>query len=59
PSRAMALQLAQALGLPLRERNRLLVAAGFAPLYPQRGLDAPDMALVRQALQHLLQHHDP
>ena len=59
PSRAMVLQLAESLDLPLRSRNRMLVAAGFAPVFPQRSLDSPDMAPVRQALERMLQHHEP
>jgi transcriptional regulator with XRE-family HTH domain len=59
PSRAMVLQLAESLELPLNHRNRLLVAAGFAPVFPQRPLDSEAMAPVRQALQRLLQHHEP
>lgn len=59
PSREMVLQLAQALELPLREQNRLLLAAGFAGVYPQRPLAAADMQPVREALQHLLNHHAP
>jgi transcriptional regulator with XRE-family HTH domain len=59
PSRAMVLQLAESLELPLRVRNRLLVAAGFAPVFPQRPLDSAAMAPVRQALERLLAHHEP
>ncbi|MBY8966396.1 helix-turn-helix transcriptional regulator [Algiphilus sp. NNCM1] len=59
PSRLMALQLAEALDLPLRQRNQLLIAAGFAPSYPKRTLAHPDMAPIRRALDMLLQHHRP
>lgn len=59
PSRAMTLQLAEALDLPLRERNRLLVAAGFAPVYATRDLDDADMAPVRHALDLMLSHLEP
>jgi len=59
PSRGMVLQLAESLELPLRNRNRLLVAAGFAPVFPQRALDSEAMKPVRQALQRLLLHHEP
>jgi transcriptional regulator with XRE-family HTH domain len=59
PSREMVLQLARALDLPLRERNRLLVSAGFAGLYPTRRLEAGDMQPVRAALELLLAHHEP
>ena len=59
PSREMVLQLAQALDLPLRERNRLLGSAGYAGIYPQRRLEAADMQPVRQALEMMLKHHEP
>jgi transcriptional regulator with XRE-family HTH domain len=59
PSREMVLQLALALDLPLRERNRLLVSAGYAGIYPQRKLEAADMAPVREALTLMLEHHAP
>jgi transcriptional regulator with XRE-family HTH domain len=59
PSRAMVLQISESLDLPLRIRNRLLVAAGFAPVFPQRPLDSEAMAPVRQALERLLAHHEP
>src|SRR5437016_7623767 len=47
PSREMVLRLAEALQVPLRERNALLLAAGYAPLYRQTGLDAPEMDAAR------------
>jgi transcriptional regulator with XRE-family HTH domain len=59
PSRDMVMQLAQALRAPLRERNELLMAAGFAPFYPERKLDDAGMAAIRQALETTLQHHEP
>ncbi len=59
PSREMVVQLAQALDLPLRERNRLLNSAGFAGIYPQRTLEAADMQPVRDALGLMLRHHEP
>ena len=59
PSREMVLQLARALDLPLRERNRLLVSAGFAGIYPTRRLEAGDMQPARTALELLLAHHEP
>jgi transcriptional regulator with XRE-family HTH domain len=59
PSRDMVMHLAQALRLPLRERNELLVAAGFAPFYPERALGDADMAAIRQALETTLLHHEP
>jgi transcriptional regulator with XRE-family HTH domain len=59
PSREMVMHLAQALRVPLRERNDLLMAAGFAPLYPERALDDTGMAAIRQALDTTLRHHEP
>lgn len=59
PSREMVLQLAEHLELPLRERNALLAAAGFAPAYPQRPLDAPEMTTVREAIDLVLRSHEP
>lgn len=59
PSREMLLQLAEALELPLREQNRLLLAGGFAPVHPERSLEADDMEAVRQALEMMLRHHQP
>ncbi len=59
PSAAMVLALAEGLDLPLRERNRLLLAAGYAPRYPEHALDAAGMAQVRAALQRLLDAHAP
>ena len=54
PSREMVLVLSSALELPLRERNTLLQAAGFAPAYKETDLGAPEMAQVRQALELIL-----
>ena len=59
PSSAMVLHLAEHLGVPLRERNRLLVAAGHAPLYQQRPLDDPDLARVREELERFVHAHAP
>jgi transcriptional regulator with XRE-family HTH domain len=59
PSSAMVLHLAEHLGVPLRERNRLLVAAGHAPLYQQRPLDDPDLDRVREALERFVRAHEP
>lgn len=59
PSRAMVLRLAEQLDVPLRERNALLAAAGYAPLFVERGLDDPALAPARQALQRLLDAHEP
>jgi transcriptional regulator with XRE-family HTH domain len=59
PSREMVLTLARALDVPLRERNQMLLAAGFAPLYRETGLDAEQLAQVRAALDRMLEHHEP
>lgn len=59
PSREMVLLLATALDVPLRERNALLLAAGFAPVYREANLDAPELAPVRSALDAILQQQEP
>jgi transcriptional regulator with XRE-family HTH domain len=59
PSREMVIRLAEELEVPLRERNGLLLAAGYAPMYPQRPLDAPEMGPVRQAIDRFLRAHEP
>jgi transcriptional regulator with XRE-family HTH domain len=59
PSRELLLQLADHLDVPLRERNDLLVAAGFAPLYPQSPLESEGMSPVRRALEMVLNGHEP
>ncbi len=59
PSREMVLQLATALDVPLRERNALLLAAGFAPVYGEARLDAPEVAPVRNALNAILRQQEP
>ncbi|MBC6458830.1 helix-turn-helix transcriptional regulator [Actinomadura sp. HBU206391] len=59
PSRRMVLHLAEHLGVPLRERNRLLVAAGYAPVYQERPFDGPDMAAARQAVERIVRGHEP
>ncbi|MEZ4234946.1 MAG: helix-turn-helix transcriptional regulator [Myxococcota bacterium] len=59
PSREMVLVLASALDVPLRERNTLLQAAGFAPAYRETDLGDPQMAQVRQALDLVLAGHEP
>jgi transcriptional regulator with XRE-family HTH domain len=58
-SREMVLVIANALDLPLRERNLLLGAAGFAPVYRETSLDAPPMAHIRRALDHILAQQEP
>ena len=59
PSPEMVLQLADQLEVPLRDRNQLLLAAGYAPMYGQRALDEPEMAPVREALDLVLRGHEP
>lgn len=59
PSRQMALHLSELLDMPLRERNRLLHAAGFAPAYRESRLDAPQLAEARHALDLLLRQQEP
>jgi transcriptional regulator with XRE-family HTH domain len=59
PSRDMVLLLAEELAVPLRERNTLLLAAGFAPHYAARSLDDPAMAAVRSVVATILQAHAP
>ena len=59
PSRQMLLDLAQALDVPLRERNELLLAAGYAPSYADPALDAPAMMSINRALRRMLQQHEP
>ncbi|WP_442281852.1 helix-turn-helix domain-containing protein [Variovorax sp. M-6] len=59
PSREMVLRLAERLEVPLRERNALLVAAGYAPMYRQRSLDDPALAAARRAVDLVLKGHEP
>ena len=59
PSREMVLLLASVLELPLRERNALLSAAGFAPVYRQSDLADPELQQVRETLDFILLHHEP
>ena len=58
PSREMLLRLAERLEVPLRERNRLLTAAGYAPMFGERRLDDPALAATREALERVLQGHE-
>ncbi|MGC4192602.1 MAG: helix-turn-helix transcriptional regulator [Thermomicrobiales bacterium] len=58
-SREMLLHLAQCLEMPLGERNALLAAAGYAPVYPRRELDDPAMRAVRETIDLLLRGHEP
>lgn len=55
----MVVRLGEALELPLRERNELLLAAGYAPAYPESSLDGPELAPVRTAIDHILRGHQP
>ncbi|MEM7022503.1 MAG: helix-turn-helix transcriptional regulator [Pseudomonadota bacterium] len=59
PSREMVLRLAEQLRIPLRERNVLLIAAGFAPVYQERALDDPGLAEARQTVELILTGHEP
>jgi transcriptional regulator with XRE-family HTH domain len=59
PSREMVIRLAERLSVPLRERNALLVAAGYAPMYRERALDDPALAAARQAVELILKSHEP
>jgi transcriptional regulator with XRE-family HTH domain len=59
PSREMVLRIAETLDMPLRARNELLNAAGFAPVYPERPIDDAEMESIREALRHVLSHHEP
>jgi transcriptional regulator with XRE-family HTH domain len=59
PSRDMVLRLAERLDVPLRERNVLLVAAGFAPMFSNRTLDDPALAAARRAMETVLKAHEP
>lgn len=59
PSREMVLLLADQLQVPLRERNLFLVAAGFAPVFPERPLDDPALSSARAAVELILKAHEP
>lgn len=59
PSREMVIQLAGALDVPLRQQNALLLAAGFAPVYRESDLGAPELSEVRHALDHMLAQQEP
>ena len=59
PSRAMVLRLAAALDVPAREQNRLLLAAGLAPAYAERGLEDPGMSAVRAGVERVLAAYNP
>ncbi len=59
PSRQMLLDLAQALEVPLRDRNAMLLAAGYAPVYSEAPWNAEEMSSVTRALERMLAHHEP
>src|SRR5262245_33286569 len=59
PSREVGLHLSERLDVPLRERNGLLLAAGYAPVFGERPLDGDEMAGVRGALDRFLAAHEP
>jgi len=59
PSRHMVVQLAQALDVPLRDRNALLRAAGYAPIYAEHGLDSEKLSQVRHVLEMIIAAHGP
>jgi transcriptional regulator with XRE-family HTH domain len=59
PTSEMILRLTEHLEVPLRDRNTLLLAGGYAPAYPEYRLDGPELAAVRGALRHVLAGHDP
>ncbi len=59
PSREMVVQLSTALDVPLRQRNEMLLAAGFAPAYRESNLAAPELAPVRRAIDFMLKQQEP
>jgi transcriptional regulator with XRE-family HTH domain len=59
PSRDMLLRLAEWLDIPLRERNAMLLAAGYAPMFPERPLADPSMQAARGAIERVLAGHEP
>ena len=59
PTSEMILHLAEHLDVPLRDRNALLLAGGFAPVYPERGLAEPELHAVKNALKRVLDGHEP
>jgi transcriptional regulator with XRE-family HTH domain len=59
PSREMVVQLSSALDVPLRQRNAMLLAAGFAPVYRESNLAAPELTAVRQAIDRMLKQQEP
>src|ERR671914_2293763 len=59
PGREMLLQVLERLEVPFREQNRLLLAAGHAPAFPERSLEDPELGPVRDALDRILKAHEP
>lgn len=59
PSKEMILRLTTELDVPLRERNRVLLAGGYAPIYAEQPLDSPQLTAVREAIQQVLHGHGP
>jgi transcriptional regulator with XRE-family HTH domain len=59
PSAEMVIRLAEQLDVPLRDRNQLLLAAGYAPAYAEHDLDAPELGPVRDAIDQVLRAHEP
>ena len=59
PSREMLLHIAEHLDVPLRERNAMLLAAGFAPVFPNRSLLDPSLALAKASVDRVLDAHEP
>ena len=59
PSRDMILRIAGAMDIPLRQQNALLLAAGYAPIWGERDLSSPDLAMVSEALDYMLKQHEP
>jgi transcriptional regulator with XRE-family HTH domain len=59
PGRAMLLRVLEQLEVPFREQNRLLLASGYAPAFPERSLEDPELLRVREALDQILAGHEP
>jgi transcriptional regulator with XRE-family HTH domain len=59
PSRVVVLRLADALGLPMRQQNALLLAAGFAPIWRETQLGEPELVQIERALEHMLTQQEP
>ena len=59
PSRQMLIDIATALDIPLRDRNTLLLAGGYAPIYPDGAWDGPEMHAITRALERMLRQHEP